>query len=60
MSQGITLSKFNLSHIADVSNYWKNTLDANNLYFLEKRLNLSDTKNANKQIKELLEEAKNG
>ena len=56
--QGITLSKFNLSHIADVSNYWKNTLDANNLYFLEKRLNLSDTKNANKQIKELLEEAK--
>jgi hypothetical protein len=57
--QGITLSKFNLSHIADVSNYWKNTLDANNLYFLEERLNLSDTKNANKQIKKLLEEAKN-
>ena len=58
-SQGITLSEFNLSHIADVSNYWKNTLDANNLYFLEKRLNISDTKNANRQIKELLEEAKN-
>ena len=58
-SQGITLSEFNLSHIADVSNYWKNTLDANNLYFLEKRLNISDSRNANKQIKELLEEAKN-
>ena len=57
--QGITLSEFNLSHIADVSKHWENTLDANNLYFLEKRLNISDSRNANKQIKELLEEAKN-
>jgi hypothetical protein len=57
-AQGINLSSFNLSHIADVANNWKNTLDANNLYFLETKLNLSDSKNANKQIKELLEEAK--
>jgi hypothetical protein len=57
-NQGINLSTFNLSHIADVANNWKKTLDANNLYFLETKLNLSDSKNANKQIKELLEEAK--
>ena len=57
-AQGINLSTFNLSHIADVSNNWKNTLDANNLYFLETKLNLSDSRQANKQITELLEQAK--
>ena len=57
-AQGINLSTFNLSHIADVSNNWKNTLDANNLYFLETKLNLIDSRQANKQITELLEQAK--
>jgi len=57
-AQGINLSSFNLSHIADVSNNWKNTLDANNLYFLETKLNLSDSRRANKQITKLLEQAK--
>jgi len=57
-AQGINLSTFNLSHIADVANNWKSTLDANNLYFLETKLNQIDTVQANKQIRELLEQAK--
>ena len=57
-AQGINLSSFNLSHIADVASNWKSTLDANNLYFLETKLNQVDSVQANKQIKELLEQAK--
>ena len=36
----------------------ESTLDANNLYFLETKLNQVDSVQANKQIKELLEQAK--
>jgi hypothetical protein len=52
---GIELDDFNLSHIEDVATDLKNTLKADNLFFLEAGLNQGTQKKLNNKINKILE-----
>ena len=56
---GITLKDFNLSHIEDVARNYKNTLKADNLFFLETKKNLSLQPKLEKKIDKILENLSN-
>ena len=54
---GVTIDDFDdidLSHIADVANHWKLTMDADNLFFGFKSLNRGDQIKLNNQIDNIL------
>ena len=56
---GVTIDDFgdiDLSHIADVANHWKLTMDADNLFFGFRSLNRSDQRTLNNQIDNILSE----
>ena len=48
---GITLDDLNLSHMEDVADNWKTSLDANNLFLATKKANQSIQRNLDKQLK---------
>ena len=56
---GITLKDFNLSHIEDVARNLKNTLKADNLFFLETKKNISLQPKLEKKIDKILENLSN-
>jgi len=56
---GVTIDDFgdiDLSHIADVANHWKLTMDADNLFFGFKSLNRGDQIKLNNRIDDILSE----
>jgi len=55
---GIDLDDLNLSHMEDVADNWKTSLDANNLFLATKNANQKIQKNLDKDIKKVLEKSK--
>ena len=52
---GIKLDDLNLSHMEDVADNWKTSLDANNLFLATKNANQKIQKNLDKDIKKVFE-----
>ena len=52
---GIKLDDLNLSHMEDVADNWKTSLDANNLFLATKNANQKIQKNLDKNIKKIFE-----
>jgi hemerythrin-like domain-containing protein len=55
---GIDLDDLNLSHMEDIADNWKTSLDANNLFLATKNANQKIQKNLDKDIKKVLEKSK--
>jgi len=55
---GIKLDDLNLSHMEDIADNWKTSLDANNLFLATKNANQKIQKNLDKDIKKVFENFK--